>query len=263
VSLLPACGTLTVAEEKQLGHQVQRQIREQLTLMRDPVTVRYIRNLGAKLVAAADPSPFDFRFYVVEDADLNAFAVPGGAIYVHTGLIEAVDDVSELAGVLAHEAGHVTARHVAENYHRQRNTGVAANIFAMLAAILTGSNIGGQAGSMIGGVAGQAYLSTYTQDAEREADRLAIDTMIRAGIHPNGLVTMFRTLQAEKGGSGGLQFLSSHPATAERIANVNSGIAARAPLPTGLRRDDGGKLQIIQKRLELIVGTDAGERADE
>jgi Zn-dependent protease with chaperone function len=87
LGLLCACGTLSVPEEKELGAQEQQRVRRQFQLLRDPVVVEYVRKLGANLVANARPSPFEFRFYVIEDANLNAFAVPGGAVYVHTGLI--------------------------------------------------------------------------------------------------------------------------------------------------------------------------------
>ena len=254
--VLSACAPLTVQEEKQLGREVQRQARQELTFVRDPVTVNYMRDFAEKLVDASPPSPFEFRFYVVEDEELNAFAVPGGAIYVHSGLILTVKDASELAGVIAHEIGHVTARHVAQLARRQRNTGVLAQVGAIVVAILTGSNLGAQAGGLATGMLGQAYLSTFTQEAEREADAQAIDTMIRAGYDPRGMVTMFQTLQEESRGSFSMpQFLSSHPAPAERIQNVEQMIAARGSL-AGLRRDDGGRLEIIKKRLELIIGTD-------
>ena len=254
-----ACSTLTVQEEKELGRQVQRQVREQSTFVRDPVTVRYLRNLGDDLVDAALPSPFDFRFYVVEDESLNAFAVPGGAIYVHTGLMMTVKDTAELAGVLAHEIGHVTSRHVAKMARRGRNTGVAAQVVSILIAILTGNPYLADAGNVATGVAAQAYMSTYTKDAERQADEQAIDTLIRAGWDPHALITMFQTLQHESEGSAHMpQFLASHPATQERINAVNASIARRGQV-AGLRLDDGGRLEIIQKRLELVIGMDVEE----
>lgn len=263
VLLTAACAPLTVQEEQQLGREVQRQVRQQSQFVRDPVTVNYVRDLGEKLVEASAPSPFEFRFYVIEDEQLNAFAVPGGAIYVHTGLIMAVQDASELAGVMAHEIGHVTARHVAQMARRGRNTGLISQIGTILIAILTGSQLGAQAGSVVTGMAAQAYMSTYTQDAEREADRLGIDTMIRAGFDPNGMISMFETLKRDSAGRvRGPQFLSSHPATDERISNARMLIARREPL-SGLRRDDGGRLKIIQQRLELIIGTDVEDLLEE
>ncbi len=263
LSLATACGTLSVQDEKKLGHQVQRQVRDQYTLMRDRVIVNYIRDLGEGLVASARPSPFDFRFFVIEDPSLNAFAVPGGAIYVNTGLILEADDVSQLIGVIAHEMGHVTARHVAENYNRSRATGVIAQVFAVAIGILTGSSIGAQGGQLLSGVAAQAYLATYTRDAEREADQLAIETMVRGGWDPDGMIAMFQKLMEQNSGGAHMpQFLSSHPATAERIQNVADVRAKYGEVPL-LLRTDGGRLEIIQKRIELIVGTDEGSVGDD
>jgi predicted Zn-dependent protease len=262
-SLATACGTLSVQEEKKLGHQVQRQVRDQFTLMRDRVVVNYVRDLGETLVSSARPSPFDFRFFVVEDPSLNAFAVPGGAIYVNTGLIMETDNVAELIGVIAHEMGHVTARHVAENYNRGRVTSIVAQVVTIAIAILTGSQIGAQGGQIATGMAAQAFMASYTRDAEREADRLAIETMMRGGWDPDAMISMFQKLMEQHGGGAHMpQFLMSHPATGERIANVGDEIRKYGTLPR-LRKTDGGRLEIIQKRIDLIVGTDEGSVGDQ
>lgn len=258
---LAACAPLTVQEEKEMGAQAQAQLRRQLTFVRDEVTVNYVRKFGENLAAAARPSPFEFRFYVVENEEINAFAIPGGAMYVNTGLMLAVSNAAELAGVLSHEMGHVTARHVAKMARRSRNTGFVANIFYLLVGILTGNPYLANAGGMAGQVAGQAYITTYTRDAEREADALAVETMVHAGWNPEGMVTMFETLKREHPGGGGPQFLSSHPATDERIANVRRDIA-QYPRSDKLKLTDG-KLPIIQERLKLIIGTDRERPAEE
>lgn len=253
-----ACATLSVEDEKRLGTQAQRQVREEFDLVRDRVIVQYVRDLGDELVASAAPSPFTFRFYVVEDESINAFALPGGAIYVHTGTIQKAKDVSEFAGVVAHEIAHVTARHVAHLYRRQRNTGVAASVVAMVAAILTGNPYIANAANLGSSVVATAYLSTFTREAERDADRLAVETLVRAGYDPNGMVTFFDTLKKEAGAGMKMpQFLSSHPATDERIAEVGQEIRKREVGRT-LRKSDGGKLEIIQRRIDLVIGTDPG-----
>ncbi|MFI5314239.1 MAG: M48 family metallopeptidase [Myxococcota bacterium] len=251
---LSACGTLSVEEEKKLGAEYQQQLRKQLTFVRDPVSVTYVRQFGSSLAAAARPSPFEFRFYLVEDEEINAFAIPGGAVYVNTGLLLAVHNGAELAGVLGHEMGHVTARHIAKNANTQRNTGFVANIFYLAVAILTGNPYLANAGGLAGQVAGQAFMTTFTRDAEREADLLGVETMTNAGWNPNAMVTMFETLKKEGGHSSMPQFLASHPATDERIQNVRKEIE-KYPNSDTLRLDDP-KLPIIQERLKLIIGTD-------
>lgn len=229
-------------------------------MLRDRVVVNYVRDLGAHLVASAKPSPFDFRFYVVEDEAINAFALPGGAIYVHTGTVQKAADASELAGVIAHEIAHVTSRHVAHLYRRQRNTGVAAQVATLIVAILTGNPYITNAANLGSQIAATAYLTTFTREAESEADVLAVETLIRAGYDPHGMLTFFDTLRKETAGGMRMpEFLSSHPATQERIVEVRQMIQKHDPLPPGLRRDDGGKLEIIQKRIDLVIGTDPGE----
>ncbi len=258
LALTTACGTLSVDEEKNLGRQVQRQVAKEVTLMRERVTVNYVRKLGDRLAAAGRPTPFEFRFYVVESEDLNAFAIPGGAIYVNTGLIQAVANASELAGVIAHEIGHVTARHTAQIANRQRNTGFVAQAATIVFAVLTGNYYAANAGELAARVAATAYVSQFSREFEREADELAVETMVRAGYDPNGLVTMFETLKKEAGGGlKGPQFLSSHPAPTDRIERTKREIAS-VNAAAALKTDDGGQLEIIQKRLDLIVGTDAG-----
>jgi predicted Zn-dependent protease len=258
-----ACGTLSVKDEKQLGHQVQRQVREQFTLMRDRVVVNYVRTMGEDLIKAARPSPFEFRFYVVEDESLNAFAVPGGAIYVHTGLILRTKNAAELNGVIAHEIGHVTARHVAKFYSRGRNTGIVANIVMFAIAFLTGNPNLAQGGQFLTDMAATAYLAQYKREDEEEADVLGVETLVRGGWDPNAMVSMFETLMEESSGGMRLpQFLLSHPASAQRIKSTRALIASYGSLPP-LRLDDGGRLEIIQQRIRLIIGTDAGTVDDD
>lgn len=261
LAVLAACGTLSVQDEKQMGRDYTRAMRQEFQMVRDPVTLRYIRELGEALVAAAEPSPFEFRFYVVESDDLQASAGPAGIIFVHTGLILGAKDTSELAAVLAHEIGHVTARHYAEAYRRHRNTGVLAQV----AAAVINASVGARGpGEVVAGGAAQAFLTTHTRDAEREADRLAVETLIRAGFDPEGLPRIFETLRREYGGGFRMpQFLRTHPTDEERIETARAMIAERQPLPDDIRRTDGGRLEIIQERLNLILGTDIEDYLDD
>ena len=246
------CGTISLAEERQLGEQVSRQVESEVTLVRDAEIVRYVDRLGRRLIAAAGPQPLSYRFAVVADPSLNAFAVPGGHVYVNTGALLAAADMSELAGVMAHEVGHVALRHVAKSYNRQRNTGVLYQVGTVALDVLVG---GGAAagGEVLGGLAATAYLTRYTREAEEEADRFAVAILPKAGIDPRGLVRFFEKLRAQAGGGGGLEFLSSHPTTADRIAEISAQIAA-ARLPAGLRRGDG-ELEEVQRRIRALDGS--------
>jgi len=245
------CGTLSVPEEQRLGQQLAAEMRRELVFMPDRVVNEYVRGIGESIVAASGPHPFQYRFYVVEDDDLNAFAGPAGYVYVHTQTILAARNASELAGVIAHEIGHVAHRHVAQNYNRQRNTGIGYRAAVFAAAVL-GGGAAASAAQLGGGLAAMAWLNSFGREAELEADAFAVDAMPRAGYDPEGLVTFFETVRAEAGADPPA-FLSSHPATGDRIAAAQQRIAAQPPGESFSQRD-GGRLEIIQARIELILG---------
>lgn len=249
--LSTACSTLSLSEERQLGDQSARELAPNLDFLRDPWVVHYIDDIGQEILDGAGPQPFDYRFYVVEDDELNAFALPAGYIYVHTGVILAAENMSELAGVIAHEVGHVARRHVARNYHRQRNTGLVYQVLAAAASIFVGG-YAASGGQLLGQLAAVAYVNQFTREAEEEADAFAVEVLPRAGIDPNGLLTFFAKLGRE-GGAQAPGFLSSHPATADRIAATAARIA-EMPRTEGLRVRDGGELEIIQHRIRLLTG---------
>jgi predicted Zn-dependent protease len=158
--------------------------------------------------------------------------------------------VSELAGVLAHEIGHVVLRHVAENYNRQRTTQLGFEAASVLASVLVGGHAAA-AGQALGQLAVVAYLNQFSREDEQEADAFALEILPRAGYDPNGLLTFFETLQARSEGAEDWVFVSSHPTTATRIEAAAASISA-APLPGDLQVSDRGRLQIIQRRIELL-----------
>lgn len=254
--LATSCATLSVEEERQLGEEVQRQVRAEVVLLRDDVVRNYVTDIGLEIVSAAGPQPFDFHFEVVEDDEINAFALPAGYIYVHTETILKARNVSELAGVMAHEVGHVVRRHIAENYGKQQAARWGHQILVIGAGV-AGGNAAAGAANLGGGLVAMAVLNSFGREAEAEADDFAVETMPRAGYDPRGLVSFFETLRRE-GGAEPPAFLSNHPATRDRIA-ATSELIARMDLPPDLRVHDGGRLEIIQRRIRLLTGR-AGER---
>ncbi len=251
LALACATGPLTFEEERALGAQAEQKIRPQLHFVRDKVVLNYVTDLGGSLLRVMGPQPFEYDFYVVDDDELNAFAMPGGNVYVHTGLILKARNVSELIGVMGHEIGHVYCRHVAENYRTQRNTSIAQQLGVIGVGVLAGG-AAAQAADLVTGVGAMAYLNQFGRDAEREADAFAVETVLKAGYDPSGITSFFGTLMKEYGDRGD-SFLSSHPATTERIESTQALIQAQQ-LPAGLRQDDDGKLEIIQHRIRLLTG---------
>ena len=239
VALAAACA-LTVEQERQLGIDFSRQVETQMTVVRDPLVVDYIRQMGGRIAGAAGPQPLPLTFNVVADPDLNAFAGPGGFVYVNTGLIMRVRSGAELAGVMAHEISHVTLRHVSQAVARQQQ---ASGLGALVGAVTDSPTAGKIAGTGVG-----IYNLRYDRQAEAEADREGLLLMYRAGYDPRGMVSMFQILQSEGGGRGG--FLSSHPSTSERLQVMQANIA-QLPPRQGLVWDDG-RLGAVQARIRAM-----------
>jgi beta-barrel assembly-enhancing protease len=209
---------ISVEEEWQLGAQLSKDIEKQVRLNNDPAANAYIRDLGNRIVRQAAP-PFNqlpWEFHIVQDDSINAFAIPGGHVYVHTGLIKTADSASELAGVMAHEIAHVLARHSTEQLSRQYGLSV-------IAGAVLGQNPG-QLSQIAAQIVAGGALARFSRDAEREADNIGIQAMAAAGFNPNGMASMFeKLLQQRQGQPGRLeQFFSTHPLTEERIRDSRS-----------------------------------------
>jgi len=246
-ALLPACASLTVAEERQLGAQIAQQMRGELLFLRDKETLDYVRNMGDAIVRAAGPQPFEYHFDVVDDDEINAFTAPAGYVYINTGTILHARNASELAAVLAHEIGHVVYRHVAENYERSRGAGTLLQAGVLAASVF---GYGGLA-DLGGGLATMMVLNSFSRSDELEADAFAIEAMPRAGYDPKGLLTFLEVVRTAGGGAPPA-FLSSHPATEDRISQTTALIDTRPPT-TGLRMTDRGRFEIIQRRIEILT----------
>ena len=249
--LAAACAPLSVDQERSLGADFSRNFNRRTALVRDPAVTRYVSAIGARLLKHAGPQPFTYRFHVVPKAEVNAFAAPAGYIYINTGTILKARNVSELAGVMAHEIGHVARRHVANNFNRALATNLLREV-GVVAAEITAGPEAGNAARNLGGLAAMGYLNTFSRDAEREADAFAVRLMWKAGYDPRGLATFFETLK-KKGGRSVPGFLASHPAPSSRIAGTRRLIEG---LPRGsrLERHDDGMLQRIQVLLRETAG---------
>lgn len=221
---------VSTQQEVALGADYSRQINQQLPLLNDGPTLRYVNQIGQQIAAIADPRGIRYNFYVVNSDVVNAFALPGGYVYVNRGLIERADNLSEFAGVLAHEIGHVAQRHSIEQLQRAQNANLG---LAVLYGVLLGRNPSGieQAGIQLGG---GAVFAGYTRDAEREADAVGVGYMVRAGYNPNGMVTFFQELleMQQRQPSRVEQWFATHPTTQERVTNTQA-IIARTPGATG------------------------------
>ena len=251
VVALAGCSTPSIEDEENLGRRAVAEVRQNVLVLHDDVVESYVDAIGQALVHGAGPQPYEYTFTVVQDAELNAFATFGGNIFVHTGMLLRVRNVSELAGVLGHEIGHVVHRHMADNYRRAQQAGLLRNA-AVIGSAIGGINPG--AVDLLTQFGTLGLLNTFTREAETQADEFAVELLPRAGYDPEGIVSMFETLTASNQRRPP-KFFSSHPASQDRTKATKALIAART-LPPDLKRDDNGKLEIIQHRVRLLTRQD-------
>jgi predicted Zn-dependent protease len=237
---------ISTDDEWKMGQQLETELAKQLRLVNDPSTVAYVNRIGQRIVAQSEMSGRPWEFHVVADPEINAFNIPGGHVYVNTGLILAAKNTSELAGVMAHEIGHGTARHATERL-------TAAHGINTLGGILLGRNPS-TTKQIAAQIAATGVLAKYSRSAEREADQLGVRYMYGAGYNPSGMGTMFETLLAtrKRRPSSVEQFFSTHPLAEDRITAVRQQVAALPP-KSGLIASDGN-LATIQQRVRRYSG---------
>lgn len=213
----------SVKEDVQLGREAAREVEEQLPMLDDDRVDDYIENIGERLVAQIPAEfrhpEFRYSFDVVNLSDINAFALPGGPLYFNRGMIDAAKSEGEVAGVLAHEISHVALRHGTA----QASKATKYEVGSILGQI-AGAIIGGGLGQVVSGVTqfglGTAFLR-FGREFEKQADILGAQVMARAGYDPRDMANMFRTIQA-KSGSGGPQWMSSHPNPGNRYEYISA-----------------------------------------
>jgi predicted Zn-dependent protease len=246
--------SLTYEEESKLGEETYRQLRKQVRFVDDQAVQDYVNQLGNKILKPLGPQPFRYRFFVIKDEVPNAFAIPGGYIFVNSGLIEVLDQEGELAATLGHEIGHVTARHISKNISQSEKLSVAT-----MGAVLAGIFLGGPLGSAmaLGGMAGaiQTQLK-YSREDEREADARGLDYLVRAGYDPHFMMQSFDILlkASQFQPQGVPTYLETHPGLSERILTVESTIAAHEDYQRVRGKGDQQVFEMIQARLVAAWG---------
>lgn len=237
LACVPRFALIPEEQEEQIGQQVHEQVVQEMQVLDSPEMVGYLRDLTAELIAGQEQTPEDFEIFLVADPNINAFAVPGGNIYIHSGLVEAAANESELAGVLAHEMGHVIERHGAEQLTRMMG-------LELLAAVALGQEAG-LVEQLVAQVGGTAVMLAYSRSAEREADDIAVEYTYAAGIDPRGLVGFFRLIAAQEPDTPGiLAWLQTHPLTEDRIKRAQRKIAS---LPAREVRVDSPEFRAYQR----------------
>src|SRR5205085_6707179 len=206
------------ADDVRLGRQAAAEAEQQFPLLRDAQVNAYVERVGQRLVAAIPPEfqhpEFHYYFKVVNASDINAFALPGGPMYVNRGMIEAARTEGEMAGVMAHELSHVALRHGTAQATKAQKYSVGAGVAGILGTIFGGPGLGQAAQASVA-----VSFLRFSREYETEADLLGARIMANAGYDPRDLANMFRTIEAQGGGGGG--WFSDHPRPANRYAKIN------------------------------------------
>ncbi len=239
-------------EEARLGRQVLQMLRKEVSFVQDPEVLEYVKDVGQRVAAHVGPHFFPFRFYVIKDETLNAFAVPGGFVFINTGLIEEIDREDELAGVIAHELAHVQARHLAKRIEKLSRLNLATAAMT-IAALLIGKGRGGEVIISTANALAATKALSYSRADEEQADRLAFQYLVKAGYDPRGMIEVFnkiirhRWLLSETVPS----YLLTHPTTPERMSYLESLIYNYQPKIT--YKSDPLRLRRIQIRIKVLT----------
>ena len=228
--LKPGFNLFSKEQDIQLGREAAAQVRQQLPIVDNRELQNYVSQIGQRLAQQQGAEDYPYSFTMVNDPSINAFALPGGPTFIHTGLLKAAENEAQLAGVMAHEIAHVALRH-------GTNQASKANLIqlpAMIAGGLAGEGLLGQLAQVGIGLGANSVLLKYSRDAERQADALGARLMAQAGYNPIEMARFFERLAAE-GGPGGPDFLSSHP-------------------------DPGNRMQLVQQEIRTFPRTDYGYR---
>ncbi|HSI88473.1 MAG TPA: M48 family metallopeptidase, partial [Pyrinomonadaceae bacterium] len=211
----------SVQDDVKLGREAAVEVEKQFPILNDYQATEYVSRIGENLVAAIPPQfrqpAFDYSFKIVNASDINAFALPGGPMYVNRGMIQAANNEGEMAGVMAHEIAHIAMRHATAQATKQ---GSWKSQLGTIGAILGGAILGGQTGAQLGALGVQMWQTRYSREYETHADILGSQIMARAGYDPRDLANMFQTI-AREGGGRVPEFLSSHPDPGNRFQTIN------------------------------------------
>lgn len=244
-SAIGALRLISVNDEIALGRQAQQDVRRKVPELRDRFVSNYVETLGRRLAARADGPRYPYSFDVANYREINAFALPGGPIWIHRGAIDVAQNESQLAGILSHEIAHIANRHAAD----QITKGTFANVGLGVLGALLGNGTGGKIAQLGAGLAAQSVMMKFSRDDEREADLKGLAYMKRAGHDPRGMVEFLQVLRARQGRDPhSVQvFFASHPAPGERLARLQQ----EANRLAGGRRDSETFHQ-VQARLDRL-----------
>jgi predicted Zn-dependent protease len=240
-----AIDLISVADEIAIGKQAQAQVRRETPELRDATVQAYVARIGRRLAAQARGTRYPYSFSVANYREINAFALPGGPVWINRGAIEASKTESQLAGVLAHEIAHISQRHSA----RQLSNAMVTNLGLSLLGALLGNSGGATAANVAARYVASGAFLKFSRDDERDADRVGAAIMARAGWDAHGMIELMQTIrdQERRDPTSVEVFFSNHPSPGDRIGELNRVVSKRR---TGTR--DSAAFQSIRARLKKL-----------
>ena len=220
--------SITVKEEEDMSRQMMAMIYKHFDIIDDPVVVPYVNKIGQRILASLPKQPFKYHFHVIREDVYNAFATPAGHIFVYTGLIEAMNEEEELAGIIGHEIAHVYCRHISQKIERSKKIRVAT-LAGVAAGILMGLGGAGEAASAVtmgSTAAGQSAELAYSREDEMQADQFGLKFLKQSGYNASGLLEILKKIRSKTwfGSDQIPTYLMTHPAVEDRIAFISSWI---------------------------------------
>ncbi len=255
---IPPAAALSVSEERKMAKEFMAMVEQQMTLIHDPMALDLVSTIGRRIVQQLPPQPFEYTFHIVDSDQFNAFAGPGANIFVNRGLITALDNSDELAGILGHECAHATCRHISQMLDRSKLVSIGT-LAGVLAGVLVGAAGGGDAAQavVLGSMAtGQTSMLAYSRENEEEADQKGVKYIRDASFSPKGLLTGLEKIRSSDwyGTDAIPAYLKTHPGSKERILYLEAWLqdhANEAVMDNGI---DPFRFKMVKYRLAGLYG---------
>jgi predicted Zn-dependent protease len=250
--------SITIQEEEELRQKFMMEINAHYEIIHDSVISDYVNNIGEKILAIIPTQPFQYRFYVIKEDVYNAFAGPGGRIFINSGLFEALENEDEIAGIIAHEISHVVCRHISQQMDQSKKVGLGA-LAGIAAGVLLGATGAGSVGSAaaLGSIAAaQSLILSHSREDEMQADQRGVEFLVQAGYNPKGLMTSLTKIRSKQwfGKDQVPTYLMTHPAVEDRMSYLSAWIDANPSRLDRLPRRSNTTFDWVHTRLTGMYG---------